>query len=238
MNWRKRRNVLKTLLPGVQRSSRIAFLFGLALGLLVMLGCAAFALMGPENNAVQRFMANQELGQLQAEIGVLRKETALLKEDLARAEELQKLDKEERSKLTLLINNLEAENGRLKEDLAFFEGFIPGSLEGTISLKRLQVLRDTIPNQYRYRALLIQGSQSPAVNLEVQLLIKVLNKDKPAVIVLPSTSDSNDPQFQIRLTRFSRVAGVFALPEGSKLQSVELRILDGGAIRASSTTKF
>lgn len=238
MNWRKRRNALKTLLPGVQRSSRLAFGFGLGLGLLLMLLAATFAIFGPENNAVQRFFSNQELSLLHSEIETLRKETLLLKDDLSRAEELQKLDREERSKLTLLINNLEAENGRLKEDLAFFEGFIPGSIEGIVSLKRLQVLRDTIPDQYRYRALLIQGSQSPPVNLEVQLLIKILNKDKADVIVLPSTDNANDPQYQIRLTRFSRVAGVFTLPSGSKLQSVELRILDNGVIRASSTTKL
>ncbi|HEY1059987.1 MAG TPA: DUF6776 family protein [Limnobacter sp.] len=237
-NLRRRRNQLKTLLPGVQRSSRIAFAIGLGLGLMVSVAIALYASLGPQNNAMQRLFSTPEVSDLNTQLDTLRRENQDLKDTAARSAELQKLDEEEREKLNLLITNLEGENARLKEDLAFFEGFIPGSLEGAISLKRLQVTRDTVPNQYRYRALLIQGNDSQPVNLKVQLLIKTLNKDKPAVIVLPSNAGAKDPQFEIRLTRFSRVAGTFSLPEGAKLQSVELRILEGGTIRAQSSTKL
>ncbi|MCQ8894866.1 hypothetical protein NQT62_00240 [Limnobacter humi] len=237
-NLKRRRHQLKTLLPGVQRSSRIAFSIGLSIGLLVSIIIALYASLGPQNNPMQRLFSTTEVSDLNAQLSTLQRDNQELKEATARSVELQKLDEEEREKLNLLITNLESENARLKEDLAFFEGFIPGSLEGTISLKRLQVTRDTVPNQYRYRALLIQGNDSPPVNLKVQLLIKTLNKDKPAVIVLPATPNAKDPQFEIRLTRFSRVAGTFSLPDGAKLQSVELRILEGGTIRAQSNTKL
>ena len=193
---------------------------------------------GPADNAIQKLFSTQEIEVLNEQLAELQTKTTELQDEISRTNELVKLDKEARSKLTLLITNLESENAKLKEDLAFFEGFIPGSLQGAISLKRLQVNKDTVPDQYRYKALVIQGSQRPEVTLNVQVLIKVLNKGESSVIVLPNAETSEDPQFKIKLTRFSRVSGMFSLPEGSRLQSVEMRILEAGAIRAQSTIKL
>lgn len=238
MNPKKTHHSRRTLLPGVQRSSRFAFAYGLLLGLLLLAGSAAFALWGPKDNFIQKLFSTQEIAVLTDQLAELQAKELELQDEIARTNELVKLDKEALGKLSLLITNLESENAKLKEDLAFFEGFIPGSLQGAISLKRLQVNEDTIPDQYRYKALVIQGSQRPEITLNVQVLIKVLNKEVSNVIVLPGAEASEDPQFKIKLTRFSRVSGTFSLPEGSQLQSVEMRILDAGAIRAQSTIKL
>ena len=238
MNPKKTHHSRRTLLPGVRKSSRFAFAYGLLLGLSLLTACAAFAVWGPQGNIIQGLFSTQEITLLNEQVTELQARTAALQDEVSRSNELIKLDKEARSTLNLLIANLESENARLKEDLAFFEGFIPGSLQGGISLKRLQVSKDTIPDQYRYKALVIQGSERPEVSLSVQVLIKVLSKGQSSVIVLPGTGDMDDPKFKIRLTRFSRISGMFSLPEGSKLQSVEMRILEAGAIRAQSTIKL
>lgn len=229
---------MKTFLPEVRRSRRMAFLWGFLLGLALLVGSFSYAVLGPQGNFVQQQFATPEVDSLNERLLEMEEETRVLRDDVARSMELIKLDQEARSKMSLLITNLEAENARLKEDLAFFEGFIPGSVQGAISLKRLQIDRDTIPNQYRYKALVIQGNQRPEVDLTVQVLVKVLNNGKSDVIVFPSTDNVADPQYNIKLVRFSRVGGLFQIPEGSKLQSVELRILDSGAIRAQSTLKM
>ncbi|MCR2746370.1 DUF6776 family protein [Limnobacter parvus] len=205
---------------------------------MLLAASAAFAMWGPEDNFIQKLFSTQEIAVLNDQLTELQATTRELQDEIARTNELVKLDKEALAKLSLLITNLESENARLKEDLAFFEGFIPGSLQGAISLKRLQVNKDTVPDQYRYKALVIQGSQRPEITLNVQVLIKLLNKEGSDVIVLPNADSSNDPQYKIKLTRFSRVSGTFSLPEGSKLLSVEMRILDAGAIRAQSTIKL
>jgi uncharacterized small protein (DUF1192 family) len=238
LNPKKTHHSRRTLLPGVRKSSRFAFAYGLLLGLSLLTACAAFAVWGPQGNIIQGLFSTQEITLLNEQVTELQARTAALQDEVSRSNELIKLDKEARSTLNLLIANLESENARLKEDLAFFEGFIPGSLQGGISLKRLQVSKDTIPDQYRYKALVIQGSERPEVSLSVQVLIKVLSKGQSSVIVLPGTGDMDDPKFKIRLTRFSRISGMFSLPEGSKLQSVEMRILEAGAIRAQSTIKL
>lgn len=238
MDPKKTHHSRRTLLPGVRRSSRLAFAYGLLLGLSILGACAAFAVWGPQGNAIQGLFSTQEITLLNEQVTELRARTAELQDEVSRGNELIKLDKEARSTLNLLIANLESENAKLKEDLAFFEGFIPGSLQGGISLKRLQVTRDTVPDQYRYKALVIQGSERPEVSLNVQVLIKVLSKGQSSVIVLPGAGDMDDPKFKINLTRFSRISGMFSLPEDSKLQSVEMRILEAGAIRAQSTIKL
>lgn len=213
-------------------------MYGVLTGLSILAACAAFAVWGPQGKLIQGLFSTQEIAHLNEQIDELRADTAELQEEVSRSKELIKLDKEARGTLNLLIANLESENAKLKEDLAFFEGFIPGSLQGGISLKRLQVARDTIPVQYRYKALVIQGSERPEIGLDVQVLIKVLSKDGSSVIVLPRAEEKDDPKFKIKLTRFSRISGMFSLPEGSKLQSVEMRILEAGAIRAQSTIKL
>jgi len=238
LNPKRTHHSHRTLLPGVRRSSRLAFAYGLLVGLSGLVISAAFAIWGPQGNFIQGLFSTQEIAVLNGQLKELREKTAELQDELSRSNELIKLDKEARGTLNLLITNLESENAKLKEDLAFFEGFIPGSVQDDISLKRLQVTKDTVPGQYSYKALVIQGSQRPEISLNVQVLIKVLSKGQSSVIVLPGTEGSEDPQFKIKLTRFSRISGLFSLPEDSKLQSVEMRILEAGAVRAQSTIKL
>ena len=228
------RSTTRTFLPGVKRAKLLSYLLGLFSGLCVFALLCAYALLGPSDNRVQAMLSSSKTQDLHKQIEQSRKETSDLREELSRTQALMKLDRDTGNKLTLLINNLETENARLKEDLAFFEGFVPGSLQSAISLKRFEVTKDTVPDQYRYKALVIQGSQRPDITLNIQVLVKVLNKGKVDVIVLPTESELNEPQFKIKLTRFSRVTGLFSVPPEAKVQSVEMRILEAGAIRAQS----
>lgn len=238
MNPKKNHHSRRTLLPGVQRSSRLAFFYGLTIGLLVLAGAVLFVVLGPKDSPIHQAFSSQEVDLLNTQLAQLQAQTTELQDNMARTNELIKLDKEALAKLGLLISNLETENAKLKEDLAFFEGFVPGSQQDAISLRRLQVNKDTVPGQYSYKALVIQGSQRPEVSLNVQLLIKVLNKQGSSVIVLPNADTSRDPRFNIKLTRFSRVGGTFLLPQDSRLVSVEMRILEAGIIRAQSAIKL
>eukprot|EP01030_Chromulinospumella_sphaerica_P013087 gene13087-12866_t len=90
---------------------------------------------GPEDNAIQKLFSTQEIEVLNDQLTELQTKTVELQDEISRTNELVKLDKEARSKLNLLITNLESENAKLKEDLAFFEGFIPGSLQGDLRFK-------------------------------------------------------------------------------------------------------
>ncbi|MGZ9711688.1 DUF6776 family protein [Glaciimonas sp. GNP009] len=61
--------------------------------------------------------------------------------------------------LSKQIATLEANNAKLKEDLAFFEGLLPTATGGDgIAIQRLS-LQLMSPTQLRYRALIMQGGK-------------------------------------------------------------------------------
>lgn len=214
------------------------FLLGVTLASITFVSIGLYGIHGPEDNGLRGLFNTREIKDLTEYLANLEEEAKTVKDELGRTQELVKLDRETRSKMTLLINNLESENARLKEDLAFFEGFVPGSLKGGIALKRLQVTKDAVPNQFRYKALLIQGSKNPTVTLNVQVLVTTEKNNKTDMMVLPTADTMMDPRFTVELNRFARVSGAFKIPEGSKVESVEIRLLESGTIRAQSTIKL
>lgn len=219
-------------------SNRTALGVGFGLGLWVSIAIGLYAYFGAEDNPIRMSLRSQDHIELHTEVENLRAENKALKEDLDRAQALADLDKEAKSKLGTLINNLESENGKLKQDLAFFETFVPSSDTNVVNLKRLQVSKDVLPNQFRYKALVIQGSDKPPVRLDVQIVVKLVQSGKPLVMVLPGAAHANDPQFKLELKRFARLDGLFVIPTNAKLLGVEIRLQEDGAIKASASIKL
>jgi hypothetical protein len=219
-------------------SNRTALGVGFGLGLWVSIAVGLYGYFGAEDNLIRLSLRSQDHIELHTEVENLRAENREIKEELNRNRAIADLDKVAKSKLEVLINNLEAENGKLKQDLAFFETFVPSSDNNLVNLKRLQVIKDSLPYQFRYKALVIQGSDKPPVKLDVQIVAKLLQSGKPLVMVLPGPSNSNDPQFKIELKRFARLDGMFVIPSNSKLMSLEIRLQEEGAIKASASIKL
>lgn len=141
-------------------------------------------------------------------------------------------------RLTQQLKSLEAENARLKADLVYFEALLPASgNEGRIEIRSLQVVPDAQPNNHRYRALLLQGGRSEKrFDGQLQLLVSLSFGGKTTTLVLPrrGAAETRD-QMQVSFTRFQRVEGRFEVPAGAALKSVQLRVLEKGAVRAQQT---
>ncbi|MDH4395951.1 MAG: hypothetical protein QE278_09750 [Limnobacter sp.] len=219
-------------------SSRTALGVGFGLGLWVSIAVGLYGYFGAEDNLIRLSLRSQDHIELHTEVENLRTENREIKDELDRNRALADLDKETNSKLKVLINNLETENGKLKQDLAFFETFVPSSDNNLVNLKRLQVTKDSLPNQFRYKALVIQGSDKPPVKLDVQIVVKLTQAGKPSVMVLPGQMHANDSQFKLELQRFARLDGMFVIPANAKLLSVEIRLQGEGAIKASASIKL
>ena len=141
--------------------------------------------------------------------------------------------------LAAQIKLLEAENIRLKEDLAFFESLLPADrAKGGISIRRMRA--DIAgPNQLRYRLLVMQvGRGEKDFKGMMQLAVTVLQNGKSAVLLFPDGGNKTAidlEKYQVTFKRYQRVDGLLTLPDGAQMKSVQARVLENGQLRAQQT---
>ena len=138
---------------------------------------------------------------------------------------------------------LELENAALKEDLAFFEGLMPASDSGDepgIRIDHLRIDPGGVVGEYRYRMLVVNngGRQGKELKGGLQLLLKVEQGGKDAIITLPSNTETNPQRFRFEIKHFHRLEGVFSLSPGVVLKEVEARLLQDGVVRAKQAVNL
>lgn len=142
--------------------------------------------------------------------------------------------------LSAQVKSLELENAALKQDLAFFEGLMPASEVGDDAVAKIDHLRvdpEGAAGEYRYRMLAVNngGRQNREFKGTLQLLVKVQQGGKDAIITLPSETESNPQRFRFEIKHFHRLEGVFSVPAGAVIKDVEARLLQDGVVRAKQS---
>lgn len=149
------------------------------------------------------------------------------------AESQLNMERSAQKQLASQVKTLEAENTRLKEDLAFFESLLPNATgpQG-VTIRRLKI--DQIaPNQLRYRLLIMQGGKGDQLfSGNLQLSVTALQPGKNAMIVFPDGNAAEQEKFKLSFKHYQRVEGVLVLPEGVTTKQVQARVLEKGQIRA------
>ena len=150
------------------------------------------------------------------------------------------MEREVQRQLTNQLKTLEAENAALREDLAFFEGLMPGSEttdENGIKIDRLKVEPTGIPGEYRYRLLVINngGRQTKELSGGLQLLLKMQQDGKDVMITIPSFDEKDVSNFRFEIKHFRRMEGIFSVSRDASVLSVEARLLLDGKVRATQT---
>ena len=133
---------------------------------------------------------------------------------------------------------LEAENGKLKADLAYLESLLPApevTGDGPVAIRRFQVEAGDAPNQLHYRALLAQGGRAEReFSGSFQLVVATESAQGKAANWTWPEAGSADARDRTRLhfKRFLRVEGSVDVPPGVRVRSVQLRVLERGVVRA------
>lgn len=152
------------------------------------------------------------------------------------------LERSTQQELVQQVKALELENARLMHDLGFFEGLVPDADGGEpgIKINRLRIEPDGAPERFRYRMLLVHsgGKQVKEFRGSLQLLVKVQQGGKDAMIAIPSGGDPSLQRFGFEIKHFRRLDGVFSVPSGAVVKSVEARLLQDGAVRARQTVNL
>ena len=147
------------------------------------------------------------------------------------------IERTAQTQLAAQVKALQEENAVLKEDLAFFESIIPadGRQNAGLAINRFKVERGA-SGQYRYRLLLVQGGKR---DREFQgnyvLQVQLVQDGKSAMMNLPRPEQPNNSTFKLNFKYFQRLEGMFQVPVGATVKSVQVRIFENGAPRAEQT---
>jgi len=210
---------------------------------VIVLAGASLALAGWIYDAGQRF-AGFHQGVSEHEITAMRERIAQLESDLASARKVAnasesrlQIESTSQERLAAQIRTLEEENTRLKSDLATFESLAGGQAGNSgLAISRLQIL-SAGGGQYRYRLLLAQtgDKKDKEFNGTLQLIAFVQQGAETAMMQFPAAGDPAASQYRVNFRHFRRLEGTFQVAVDARIQRVEVRLMQDGAVKASQS---
>jgi len=198
---------------------------------LAALGLAWWAYgSGLEFAGFHRGEAQQELTKLREQTARLGMENTQLNSQVAQYERQIQMEQASSQEISKQLKNLSDENGRLQEDLAFFQNLTAmRGKEGDLGVHRLRLERDKMPGEYHLRMLLVQsGQRAKEFSGSYQLVATVLSNGVRTTYLFPQDASGN-AQFQLSFKYYQRVEQSIQLPQDAQLESVQVRIFEQGA---------
>jgi len=181
----------------------------------------------------------QQVAELKEELAKLRTERDQYSTTVNSSESQLNIEKAAQKQLVTQVKTLEAENTKLKEDLAFFESLLPADT-GPLGISIRRVKAEIVaPNQLRYRLLIMQGGKvGKDFAGNFQLVVTVIQGGKSAMMVFPDGKTNDAEKFRLSFKHYQRVEGVLTLPEGVTMKAVQARVLQNGQIRAQQAANL
>lgn len=198
---------------------------------LAALGLAWWAYgSGLELAGFHRGEAQKELAALREQAARLGAENMQLSSQVAQYERQIQIEQASSQEVSKQLKNLSDENGRLQEDLAFFQNLTAmRGKEGDLGVHRLRLERDKMPGEYHLRMLLVQsGQRAKEFSGSYQLVATVLKNGQRTTHLFPQDASGN-AQFQLSFKYYQRVEQSIQLPQDAQLESIQVRVFEQGA---------
>ncbi|MGV3741297.1 MAG: DUF6776 family protein [Burkholderiaceae bacterium] len=227
---------IKTHLPWPVKLAMISVVLGLSAALVMWTYEMGRGITGQRQDA-----KNQEIEALKAQLASLSAEHDQFSSTANAAESRLTIERSAARQLAAQVRALEAENNKLKEDLAFFESLLPaGTGEHGVTVQQLKV-ENIGANQLRYRLLLMQGGKGMQQFIgNLQLAVTVEQGGKSAMMIFPgrNSAELERDRFKLAFKHYQRVEGVLTLPEGAVAKHAQVRVLEKGQIRAQQSVNL
>lgn len=197
---------------------------------LAALGLAWWAYgSGLELAGFHRGEAQKELAALREQAARLGVENIQLSSQIAQYERQIQIEQASSQEVSKQLKNLSDENGRLQEDLAFFQNLTAmRGKEGDLGVHRLRLERDKMPGEYHLRMLLVQsGQRAKEFSGSYQLVATVLKNGQRTTYLFPQDVSGN-AQFQLSFKYYQRVEQSIQLPQDAQLESIQVRVFEQG----------
>lgn len=208
--------------------------------LLMVLVAAVVWWLTQNSHRIPGFAAQEarpEAASLVDDTPKVREELEAARATLVERERQLQIEKASQTELARTVVQLQEENAALKEDLGFLRRLMSsGATPEGIAVSDLKVERETKPNEFRYRMLLVQGGQRKQdFKGRVQIVARIARGTALSTQTYPEGDPGEAGSFEFRF--YHRVEGRFAIPGDAVLKSVDVRILavPGGQVKLSRT---
>ena len=177
-----------------------------------------------------------ELEALRAKAARLDEETAKLRVIASTSESSLQIERTTLEKLSQQVKQLETENGRLREDLAFFDNLsAKARSEDRVAVYRFKVQNDVVPGEFRYWLLVTQGGDKDReFQGRLQFVVTYRQGGKEGVLTLPDDRGDGGT-YRIAFKRFYRAEGSFRVDPKAQVVAVQVRVFEQGATQPKAT---
>jgi hypothetical protein len=183
--------------------------------------------------------AKSELATLQARAAALEDEVRNLRAAATSSESRLQIEKSAQAQLVKQMKALQAENARLREDLAFFENLAASAGEEKLAVSGFKVEADLVPGEYRYRVLVtLGGRKEREFSGRLQLVVDMRLGDSDVTLMVPAEDKPDDAGYRVRFKRFYRAEGTFRVDPKAKVRSVQVRLFEQGAAQPRATESY
>lgn len=177
-----------------------------------------------------RAATESKLTRTERELSAAQSENARLNSRVVEMERQFQIEQSANAALMRQLKDLNDEKAHLSEDLAFYQNLTQtGEREEKLSIQRVKVTRDTLPDEYHVSILLAQSGQRPRdFQGKLQFVVNVLKNGERSVVVIPGEKDTEIAAYQLDFKYYLRIERTFKLPAGMTLESLQVRVYERG----------
>ena len=180
--------------------------------------------------------AGQEISTARQELAVAREELARLRGLSNAAESKIAIERTAQQDLVKQLRSMEAENARLREELAVFESTLSADPKhaAAISIKRFKVEPELRAGEYRFHLLMLaMGAKREEFKGRFELIVSLNQGGRDVMMTLPK--DAAEDGFNLGFKHFQRVQGTFRVAPSARVSSVQVRVYENGTAEARVT---
>lgn len=161
------------------------------------------------------------------------------------------IERSARQELETQLHAAQAEVGRVRDQLAFYEQLLPPGPEGSVDIRGVQIDREG--GGLRYKVLLMRSGRNGATPFAGALRFQATGALKGETVTVelapmqvkaeigPVTATGENlaaASLALQFDQYQRSQGILAVPEGFVPESVTVSVLEGETVRASRSVKL
>ncbi|MGE8570138.1 MAG: DUF6776 family protein [Achromobacter sp.] len=163
------------------------------------------------------------------------------------------IERAARQELETQLRTAQAEVGRVRDQLAFYEQLLPAGPEGSVDIRGVQIDREG--GGLRYKVLLMRSGRNGGASfagalrfqatgvlkgetVTVELAPMQVKAETGPVSATAAAESTSAALLALQFDQYQRSQGILAIPEGFVPESVTVSVLEGETVRATRSVKL